>query len=1418
MEFVTIALGVWLCVGILPGVLLGLLLRKNINNPAPPDVLNLVQGRIEQWVAEERLAPVVAATLYALIAADRAALQSPSPPEPQQLTPVATETPPTAEPLPAPVPPPAPPPVPVAPPPARRMPVPFVRATTTDAYPNPTPLLATGGQVAAVTPPRQRQQWASALLALGTRRTLLYLGTFLLMLSGLTLVVFNWASFAPPIQMTILAGITGAIWAGGGWMRGRPDLERAGSNLQTVAALLVPVVLFAFTRPGLLDLAPRMGWLFTAALSLPIYSFAAFRSHNRFYSVAASVAGINILLAAWESTALTSLPAALLVVQIGYLLAGLRMRTGSRPDLAFGLYWTAHITAPVALLAGMLVSLTLPLDAHLGALTLGVGAIFYVLAAWQEDRPWWAWTAVALVPLGSYELLRTLPGISVWALHPTALAALSVGALVAALWLRPIRPHLWQAPFVVAPLLGCAALIHAVNAAHDARLILPLLMLGGIVLLRAARQGRLDALPVAAAHLDLTGFTITTVLLPAWIATLALLADPPVAIIWLLLQALTLPAFLAAYWWPGRLRAAYSLVLEGVGSLLLLGSTLLLVIDPTYWLPAAIMLTLSTSLQALLRRHMAWTALALGSAGLIGLAIVERANGGAEALLWLGWGYTTAYALLATFLRMRSWTEWVRPALVWALVIGTFTALFGGTLIFIDGATITSSLILVLLGGLLIWLSSPWQQPLLGYPATLLLAGGILSAAPEGFFIAWQPGALLSYVILALALSFGAVSLTLRSRAPAFALPYTSAAFILLLLAPFQALNSAVHLTATWAALAIIYAVATERYRKPWLILASWITLALAGTQAFLWLQPTADPVQASLILVLFAFIQGVSALLFRRRFAASDMRMLAVATDVALLLSSAGALAVAFPTPIILAWTAFLLLALFTVLAVLEQRVLLAWLTLPLIGLGLTGLQNAYLLDLEPRLFAATLVAIGLYLVGWLCALPRLPALNLLSQPLRFPPLVIGLATGFWLIGLRAFWSSEQALSMALALWAILWALGGLRERWPWMAFPALSSANLAVLVLVEPLGGDVSASEILLSSVAFGLACLESMIAVLVRRTASAWAKIGWPCYAAAGLVGFLALGIASDSSGLFATILFGTMLLLAVLGTFERHELGIWAALLFGVTAMLALGDAYELRGGWVVAWIPLGLLLFSGAGWGLERLGFVFWRRPSTLGTAIIGGLLILMPFVSFEVFRGNAALALAVACVNLGILWATVAVRLHTLALGYGAGGMFVAAVLAWFFDQGMTNAQWYVIPAGLYLLVVAASLRYFQQQGRLAQVVELMAALLILGTSMTQALRIPGGPGYELLLFGEAFAMIAYGALLRLRVPFITGVGFFVAASSWIAVEVSRGFNQWVLLGIFGLLMIATYVVLERHQERLVRMGRTWATTLRSWA
>ena len=116
---------------------------------------------------------------------------------------------------------------------------------------------------------------------------MLFLGAFLLFISALILIVFNWASFSPILQFALIAGVCGGFWAGGAWLIRNTDLDRAGAGLQAVGGVLVPVVAFSLSRPGLLDLAPRWGWLLASLLCVPIYAFAAWRLRRPIYSGAA---------------------------------------------------------------------------------------------------------------------------------------------------------------------------------------------------------------------------------------------------------------------------------------------------------------------------------------------------------------------------------------------------------------------------------------------------------------------------------------------------------------------------------------------------------------------------------------------------------------------------------------------------------------------------------------------------------------------------------------------------------------------------------------------------------------------------------------------------------------------------------------------------------------------------------------------------------------------------------------------------------------------------------------------------------------------------------------------------------------------------------------------------------------------------
>ncbi len=77
--------------------------------------------------------------------------------------------------------------------------------------------------------------------------------------------------------------------------------------------------------------------------------------------------------------------------------------------------------------------------------------------------------------------------------------------------------------------------------------------------------------------------------------------------------------------------------------------------------------------------------------------------------------------------------------------------------------------------------------------------------------------------------------------------------------------------------------------------------------------------------------------------------------------------------------------------------------------------------------------------------------------------------------------------------------------------------------------------------------------------------------------------------------------------------------------------------------------------------------------------------------------------------------------------------------------------------------------------------------------------------------------MLSYGVLIKLRVPFIGGLAFFITGILWLCVDPLMALNKWMLLGMLGLIMIAAYVVLERRQQQLRQAGQVLIETVTSW-
>lgn len=1123
---------------------------------------------VQRWVAEERLSPVVGATIRGLIAADYAAAGFGTLP--------AAAPPAAAPPAPAPAAPPgdtAAPRAPVAPTPAPGAPAPAT--------------------VAAEPPPRvSGRSWGAALFALGTRRALLYLGAFLLVVSSLTLVIFNWASFSPLVQFAILAGTTVALWRLGTWMARQPALGAAGANLQAVAALLVPVVGFALARPGLFDLAPRPAWQLASVVSLGLYLLAAWRTRRAFYAGAAVAAALSLIFAApealdqgWKSAVATIFLTALIPLTI-------RLRSAGATGPAMGVARVSLVGVPLLALGACTLYLAGLSDGLALGVTLLATALFCVLRYRVDGRVWWFWAAVAPPPLALVVILaefNLLLRVQALALALLALAYLWLSAALE----RRLRPA--AAPLALGALLiGALALLPAgldLNVARFALGPLAALGLSGVVLVERGRlawlgssRGGLAAGALAGGGAALTG----------WLGALLTLTPLEYGQIGLILLPLAAVAFASARWWPGALRPAYDSALQTLGIFIALVAGGLALENAATQLPAALLLALIFGGQAALRRGRPWAVLSLGAALLAAWFALDRFVPGTA---WRRAATLTALALSAAYtlggerLRATALRYWTWPAIVWGVLAGAFAAVLAVSQSF-DRHPL-AALTFLSLAGLAALHSYRWRQPLLGYGVAPLLATGVLVAAGQGFFSAWRPQlGDLALVICSLALGLALIGQTLRRVDRAYALPYEWVAFFLLPLAPLLALGDPARLALTWGSMAGLYALALWRYRQPWLLALAFVAADLAALHAFAWQLPRNPPEQAGFLLAGLVWLQA---------------------------LASAG--------------------------------------------------------------------------------LRRAPA--------------------------------------------------------PWNA--------------ARPWGYGSTVP----------------------------------------GGAGALALAIASD--GALAGVALALAALLAVLAQIERREAAAWAGLALAVPGAWLAHTAAGLEGAWAAAWLVLELVGLSLLGWLAVHFGLELWRRVTGVGA--FGAAVLLASGAAL----GGQLAPLTFALASLGLLLATLAVRERRASYAYGAGGAFVGAALSQLAGWGVRELQWYVIPAGLYLLVLSGGLRRFQGQRRVSQLIEAAAVMLMLGVTAAQALLPEGGLFYSLLLFGESLLMATYGALSRLRVPFVGGIAFFVAGVLWMTVDTVRLANQWVILGIVGLLMVLAYVVLERHQERLLRAGRYWAWQLRAW-
>jgi hypothetical protein len=185
-----------------------------------------------------------------------------------------------------------------------------------------------------------------------------------------------------------------------------------------------------------------------------------------------------------------------------------------------------------------------------------------------------------------------------------------------------------------------------------------------------------------------------------------------------------------------------------------------------------------------------------------------------------------------------------------------------------------------------------------------------------------------------------------------------------------------------------------------------------------------------------------------------------------------------------------------------------------------------------------------------------------------------------------------------------------------------------------------------------------------------------------------------------------------------------------------------------------------------------------------------------------------AVTLAFAGLTLLILGAGTRERI----LGLASAGCFAAAYMCELLYYDVTQVQVYVLPAGIALLIGAWLQRRARGNTEGAIALELIGVILVLATSLLQALGQLGAGdqrlAYDTLLLTEgAVAWIASALLHWKRTFFAANAAIIAAVCIWL----SRGAGSlrhanigaiWVVF-IIGCILIGLAIAMERARERI---------------
>jgi hypothetical protein len=436
--------------------------------------------------------------------------------------------------------------------------------------------------------------------------------------------------------------------------------------------------------------------------------------------------------------------------------------------------------------------------------------------------------------------------------------------------------------------------------------------------------------------------------------------------------------------------------------------------------------------------------------------------------------------------------------------------------------------------------------------------------------------------------------------------------------------------------------------------------------------------------------------------------------------------------------------------------------------------------------------------------------------------------ASNLWALRSLLFMQDEpRALSTALFVIVILYGLHVLvwhSRIWLWAALFAL---HAWLMTLSVALGWSTSYFDYLRIGPFTFFAIEMALIGMLVEYLLpnkndprpqildlNSWAQ---PFYAVS-LFTFLETflwvaqgnGVASEIVGL----IWGFALTCLVLGGFWRVPL----VMMFGLATLL-LGNDYYLAQ--IVAASDIQrLALASSSAVALWWMGFGLkswsglWEETLQVFSLPVN---IVTLFIGFAaVFRNPSdTMPLITALAIGGLFYTGVAYQERWYWLSYLASGMLVCAWIIAAFTYMPEQPQLYALPAGAYLLLVAAAERFRAGHSLPVQVLDLLGVAILLGVTFAQSL--PHNFSYGMILGIEALIVIVLGIVQRVRLLFFAGLVAFILNVAVQSLSVAQQLEKTLVAFVIGLILVTVAVFVERKRDYLLAQSRRLWAEFETW-